>query len=105
MAQFDVYANPNVAQRSIFPYIVQIQHDFFDSLPTRLVVPLQRPRIAVEAFPRRLTETVRVDGEALFIAAHLAAALPARLLKGPVASAGDQQMVVRDAMDAIQSGV
>jgi toxin CcdB len=105
MAQFDIYANPNVAQRSIFPFVVQIQHDFFDALPTRLVVPLQRARISAQSFPRRLTVTLNVEGETLFIASHLAAALPARMLAKPVAQAGDQHFLVRDAMDAIQSGV
>ncbi len=105
MPQFDIYANPNVAQRQIFPFVVQIQHDFFEALPTRLVVPLQRARIPADAFPRRLTETVRVEGEALFIAVHLAAALPARLLRQPVANAGEQHALLRDAMDAVISGV
>ncbi|MFC5498338.1 CcdB family protein [Caenimonas terrae] len=102
MPQFDIYANPNVAQREIFPYVVQIQHDFFDALPTRLVVPLQRARNPVGAFP---TETVRVGGEALFIAAHLTAALPARLLRHPVANAHEQHALLRDALDAVVSGV
>ena len=105
MSQFDVYANPNVAQRQIFPYVVQIQHDFFEALPTRLVVPLQRARISADAFPRRLTETVRVEGEALFIAVHLAAALPTRILRHPVTSVGEQHTLLRDAMDVVISGV
>jgi toxin CcdB len=105
MAQFDIYPNPNVPQRQIFPFVVQVQHDFFDALPTRLVVPLQRARLPAEGFPRRLTEPVRVEGESLFVAVHLAAALPARLLRRAVATARDQQFLVRDALDAAVSGV
>jgi toxin CcdB len=105
MAQFDIYANPNVPQRQIFPYVLQVQHDFFDSLPTRLVIPLQRPRVPADAFPRRLTETIRVEGESLFMAVHLSAPLPSRLLRRPVASAADQHFVVCDAMNALLSGV
>ena len=105
MAQFDVYENPNVPQRAVFPFVVQVQNDFFDSLPTRLVIPLQRSRLRTDAFPRRLTETMRVQGEQLFIAAHLAGALPVRLLRNPVTSAAGQQGLVRDALDALLSGV
>jgi hypothetical protein len=105
MAQFDIYANPNVPQRSVFPYVVQLQHDFFDLLPTRTVMPLQRNRIAEAAFPRRLTETIRVEGERLFMAAHLIAPLPHKVLRQPVANAKDQQDLLRDALDALQSGV
>ena len=105
MPQFDIYANPNVAQRQVFPFVVQIQHDFFEALPTRLVVPLQRARISADAFPRRLTETIRVEGEPLFIAVHLMGALPARLLRHPVTNAGEQHALLRDAMDPVVSGV
>jgi toxin CcdB len=105
MAQFDVYANPNVPQRQIFPFVVQLQHDFYEALPTRLVVPLQRARIPVDAFPRRLTETIRVEGEAFHIAMHLVGGLPERLLRRPVGSARDQQFVLRDALDAVIEGV
>lgn len=105
MAQFDIYQNPNVPQRQIFPYVVQIQHDFYDALGSRLVVPLQRARIPAGAFPRRLTETIRVEGEDFHIAIHLAAGFPERLLRRPVASARDQQFVLRDAIDALIEGV
>jgi toxin CcdB len=105
VAQFDIYANPNTAQRPVFPFVVQVQSDFLDSLPTRLVVPLQRPRIPPHASPRRLTETLHVGGEDLYVAAHLAGALPAKLLLRPVASAAARQFVVRDALDAVVSGV
>lgn len=105
MAQFDIHDNPNVPQRAVFPYVVEMQHDFFDQLPTRLVMPLQRARISPGAFPRRLTETIRVQGETVFPAAHLLAPLPAKILKKAIASARDQQSLLRDAIDALQSGV
>ena len=105
MAQFDVYRNPNVAQRVVFPYVVQLQNDFFDALPTRWMLPLQRARISGEAFPRRLTTTIRIDGELLFMAAHLTAPLLGKTLRQPVANLSDQRMALQDAIDAIQSGV
>ncbi|MBX3588524.1 MAG: CcdB family protein [Ramlibacter sp.] len=105
MAQFDIHENPYAHQRTVFPYVVEVQHDFFDQLPTRLVMPLQRARISVDAFPRRLTETIRVQGENVFPAAHLMAPLPAKILRKAVASAKDQQNLLRDAIDALQSGV
>jgi len=105
MAQFDIHENPNAPQRAVFPYVVEVQHDFLDQLPTRLVMPLQRARISTDAFPRRLTETIRVQGESLYPAAHLMAPLPSKILRKAVASAIDQQHLLRDAVDALQSGV
>ena len=105
MAQFDVYANPSVHQRSAFPFVIQLQHDSFELLPTRMVMPLQRTRIAPNAFPRRLMASIKIEDESLYLAAHLTAPFPQRLLKHPVANIKDQQSVLRDALDAIQSGV
>ena len=105
MAQFDVYLNPNAVQREVFPFVVQMQNDFFDALPTRWVLPLQRARIPVGAFPRRLTATITVDGERLFMAAHLSAPLLAKVLRQAVSNLSDQRSILQDAIDALQSGV
>lgn len=105
MAQYDIHENPSIPQRTVFPYVIEIQHNFLDQLPTRLVMPLQRSRISMTAFPRRLTESIRVQGESFFPAAHLMAPLPAKILRRAVASAKDQQGLLRDAIDALQSGV
>jgi toxin CcdB len=105
MAQFDVYPNPNIPQRAVFPFVVQMQNDFFDAFPTRWVLPLQRARIPIGSFPRRLTTPVVIDGESLFMAAHLSAPLLAKTLKRAVANVADQRSVLQDAIDALQSGV
>lgn len=105
MAQYDVYANSNTAQRHLFPYVVQIQSDTLDGLPSRVVIPLQRPRIAFDSLPRRLGQTVVVDGEALYVAVHFIAAVPPKILKSPVANVSDQRAILTDALDALQSGV
>ncbi|MCM2253015.1 MAG: CcdB family protein [Ramlibacter sp.] len=105
MAQFDAYVNPNAAQREAFPYLVVLQSDQLDHYSTRFVMPLVRlPRPPADA-PRRLAQTVRVGGEPCHLAAHLCAALPAKLLRKPVASLRGEAGVFRDALDAVVSGV
>ena len=105
MAQFDVYANPNVASREGFPFLVVLQSDQLDHLPTRLVMPLQRLERAPGATPRRLAQMVQIDGEALHPAAHHCAAMPARLLRKPVATLTVEQGALRTLLDAVISGV
>jgi toxin CcdB len=52
MAQFSVYANPRTSGRERIPFVLDVQSDTMDLLPTRLVVPLVRDRM----FPsRRIT--------------------------------------------------
>jgi toxin CcdB len=105
MAQFDAYPNPTVTQREAFPYFVVLQSDQFDQHSTRLCMPLVRLRQAPAALPRRLTQSVLVEGERLYLAAHLCAALPARMLKEPVVSLRAQAATLTDALDAVISGV
>lgn len=105
MSQYDVYSNANSAQRSVFPYVVQIQNDAFDELPTRVVIPLQRLRVTLGSVPRRLGQTVVVNGESLSLGVHFIAAVPTGILKTFVENIGAQHAVITDAMDALQSGV
>jgi hypothetical protein len=105
VAQFDVFENPNALQRPAFPYLVVMQSDQLGYHTTRFVMPLARlPRAPGEA-PRRLSQAVQIDGETLYPAAHLCAALPARLLRRPALSMRAQADVLRDALDAVVSGI
>ena len=105
MAQFDVYQNPNAAQRTVFPYLVQLQSDQLSSFSTRLVMPLQRLKMATGVLPRRLAQKVLVQEEDLHLAAHLVAAIHIRMLGKPIANLKTEQSVFVDALDAVLSGV
>ena len=105
MAQFDAYDNPNVAQRAAFPYLVVLQSDQLDQFSTRFVMPLARSSLLTAAGPRRLAQTVDVGGERLYLAAHLCASLPSRVLRRPVASLRAAAGSFVDALDAVVSGV
>jgi len=105
MAQFDVYANPTAASRDGYPYLVVLQSDQLDHLSTRLVMPLQRLERSHGDMPRRLAQWVSIAGEALHPAAHQCVAMPARLLRKPVASLVAEQGTLRDVIEAVISGV
>lgn len=105
MAAFDLHLNPSPRERAGFPYVVVMQSGQLDFLPTRLVMPLQRLSRAPTGVPARLVQPVVVDGETLYPAAHQCAAIPARALRQPAGSLHDQQGVLRDALDAVVSGI
>ena len=105
MAQFDVYENPSARQRDGFPYLVDIQSQLLAHLPTRLVMPLQRVSALPKSLPRRLSQTIIIDGEALLLAPQQCAALPASLLRKPIKTLASEAGVLRDALDAVISGV
>jgi len=105
MAQYDVHANPDAAQRVSIPFVVVLQSDQLDHHSTRFVMPLVRLPHAPAKAPRRLAQTVVVHGEILFLGAHQCAPLPKSLLKAPVASLRHDAAVLCDALDAVISGV
>lgn len=105
MPQFDAYENPNVAQRPAFPYFVVLQSDQLDHFNTCLTMPLARSRSSGLKPPRRLAQTVHVNGENLYLAPHLLAALPRALLKQRVVSLRADAALFIDALDAVVSGV
>jgi toxin CcdB len=105
VAQYDAYLNPNTAQREAFPYFVVLQSDQLDHFNTRFVMPLARLSLPKSAAPRRLTQTVQVKGETLWLAAHLCAPISARVLRKPVASLRGAGTSFVEALDAVRSGV
>lgn len=105
MAQFDVYVNPSPVSREAVPYVVDVQSPLLDTLKTRLVMPLSRVAVQSGSVPRRLVPSFVIEGEHLNLHAQETAALQARLLKKPVASLAAHGHLIRDALDAVLSGV
>jgi toxin CcdB len=104
VAQFDIYVNPQPASRQFVPYVVDVQSDLIDQLPTRFVMPLSRVGAAQTRLPSNLCLTVEIDGEPLSLQAHMAAPVSARFLKKPVGSLRYRASEVSAALDAVISG-
>lgn len=104
MAQFDIYANPQLASRQAVPYLLDVQSDLIGQLATRLVMPLSRVGVAQPRLPSNLCPVVKVDDEPLSLLAYMAAPVSARLLKKPVASLRSRASEISAALDAVVSG-
>ncbi len=108
MRQFEAFANPNVAQRPAFPYVVVMQSAQLDFLPTRLVMPLQRLSGRPE-WARRAAWWWRstVEGEPLYPGRSCAPRVPARLLRQPACARWptSSRACSVDALDAVISGI
>lgn len=105
MAQFDVYVNPQAQSRRFVPFVVDVQSSLIDQLATRLVMPLSRVSVGQAKLPANLCPPVEIAGETLLLMAHLAAPLPAGLLKKPVANLKHRAHEVSAALDAVFSGI
>ena len=104
MPQYDVYPNPSASADKGIPYVVVVQSDLLDALPTRLTMPLAELAFAGKV-PTTLCPLVVVQGQRVHALAHFAAPLPAKLLRNPVANVAVQASALVAAMDAVLSGV
>ncbi|AYA39652.1 CcdB family protein [Xenorhabdus nematophila] len=66
MSQFDVYRNPSVKSNPLWPYYLIIQHDYFEDLSTRLVVPLVSKN-DLSLNQKRITPLVNVNGADYYV--------------------------------------
>lgn len=104
MARFDVCENQDRRSAGAIPYLLVIQHDLFDGLATRLVVPLFRP----EEVPRPmsgLNPVLELDGEPLVLMVPEMAGVPRATLGPVVGSLADQGPTILAAVDFLISGV
>lgn len=104
MPQWDVYPNPVAASRDRIPYLVVVQSDLLEGLPTRLVAPLSRSTVE-QGWPPRLAPAFEVVGETLRLKAHETGVVLARSLRQPVASLRPDAHRIVDALDAVISGL
>ena len=105
MAQWDVYLNPVARARDQIPYLVVLQSDLLDDLPTPWVAPLSRSRVDAPTLPRRLAPDFLIVGERLVLKPHETGPLTARSLGKPVANLRTDAQRIIDELDAVVGGV
>lgn len=104
MAQLDVYPNPDRETVTIIPYILEIQSNLLDTLPSVAVIPLVMP-VAVDLLPIvRLNPAVVVEQQTLIALTQDITAIPRRLLAHPVANLSAQRAEILAALDFLFTG-
>lgn len=105
MARLDVYLNPGQTKDSDVPYLLEVQGDLLSALDSRVVVPLRRvDRFDEVALPKNLAPVFEIDGLACFMETPKLAAVPAKILKSPIASLINHQAEVTTALDFLFQG-
>ena len=98
MARFDVYPNPDGKG-----CLLDVQADLLSHLNTRVVVPLL-PSAAAPQPAETLNPCFEIGGETLVMATQFMAAVPAGILRAPVASLQSQREAVVAATDFLMQG-
>jgi len=100
MPRFDVYANPEVAERKLTPYLMDLQNNHIDHLATRVVVPLRR-EVAFGPRARYLNPMFSIGGDNVVMDTAALGAVPLSELRKPVANLGTHRAEVQEALDTL----
>ena len=103
MAQFDVYQNPNPDTARVFPYLLDVQADLLDKLPTRVVVPLVGISMLNRATPE-LNPQFEIEGAKMFMLTAQVAGVAVSLLGAKVCSLKDRRSDILAALDFLFVG-
>jgi len=103
MARFDVYSNPDSADRAVIPFMLDIQSDYLGGLETRVVIPLFAAA-RFNARVRTLNPALQVTGKEVIMDTASIGAIPSSDLRRPVANLADRQLDIQDALDALFGG-
>ena len=101
--QFDVYRNPLRGSRDVRPYVLAIQHLFWDPLPTRVVMPLVTR--ATLDFQPRLNPAFEIGGQTVYLSPTEPIAMSTRFLREPVANLAQARDRIIGALDLVFTGV
>jgi toxin CcdB len=100
MARFDVYANPDRAERKLIPYFLDVQNDHILNIETRVVVPLW----SASMMPTRaddLNPEFTVAGQKVIMDTPSLGAAAAASLRRAVDNLGSQQLAIQNALDTL----
>lgn len=103
MAQYDVYAHPELRMRDRTPYLLDVQNSFLDRLATRVVIPLRSAEFA--PLPMRdLNPVCTVNGQSVVLDTAALAAVPSRVLGVSLVNLRAQAPEVVNALDVLFGG-
>ncbi len=104
MAQFDVYRNPNPNGRAAAPYVVALQSDLLDQLPSRWVAPLKLSKTITQRLDGLMPE-VEIEGKKFTIFMYESGAVPAQTLGSRISTLEDRRFELIRAIDILVSGI
>ena len=104
MAQFDVFRNPNPNGRTAAPYVVALQSDLLDQLPSRWVAPLKLSKTISHRVEGLMPE-VEVEGKKFTIFMYESGAVPAQTLGSRISTLESRRSELIRAIDILVGGI
>jgi len=105
MAQFRVYQNPRATGRERIPFVLDVQSDMVELLPTRMVIPLVRDRLFPARRVPRLNPAFNIKGQPVVLSPAEMGAVAASALHEPLADLSAQRNEIIAALDVLFTGI
>lgn len=105
MAQFMVYENQNQESKQMYPYFVDVQNAFLDSLNSRLVIPLTSCKYLDNSVISMLCPQVVIESVTFVLLTHQMTNVPSSALKVPVISVEFLRDEIVTALDFLVTGI
>lgn len=104
VAQFDVFRNGSRAKQTDYPFLVCVQSDFTEHLPTCVVVPVCRASSLPYRRITRLMPLVRVQGESCVLVTQELAGIGRDILGEVVDNLSEYRSDIIAALDLLFTG-
>jgi toxin CcdB len=103
MAQFDVYANSNRETCDLFPFLLDVQAEILDNLPTRVVVPLLTRSAISKPIPV-LNPVFEIQQTEVIMSTPQLVGVNSYILGTKVCSVKEKRDVIIEALDLLFTG-
>ena len=103
--RFDVFRNPSAATAKFIPFLLVVQSDLLDDLPTRVAVPLAKASAIKGPAATMLNPELEVDGIRVVMLTQQIAAVPVEVLRKRETNFEAQRDTILRALDFLFSGI
>lgn len=103
--RFDVFENPNPRSQKTVPYLLVLQSELLDALPSQVVAPLVRVSALGGRAAARLNPELTVKGETVFMLTQQVGAVAAAALSNRVVNLESRRDDIVAALDLLFSGI
>ena len=104
MPYLDVYLNRDARTAKSRPYVVDLQSDLLDDLPSTIIAPLATPDSIEHKRILRLNPDICINDTSLVLLTQDMAAIPRFALKHPIANLSAQREDILAAIDFLFTG-
>lgn len=87
------------------PYFIDIQNDLFDSLNSRLVIPVVGERQLQNTNPEKLCPVIDIENKKYILLTHQISSVPIQLLSSPLGSVDEYRNEIINALDFLVMGI